>query len=172
MRVPSWDRGRVIPRATGHDDDDVLRLLDDPQRPPPVYALDTVAAPDAQDVRVALADLLERDAGVVEQRLTHPLLVEALARHDCGMLGAEYEERFLAHEHVVGTGDGDRPRDRLEHLVGGLALVDDVRGRCPAESGDGARFCLEAPLDVKRRPGTVRLVLSEAASVLGRVAER
>src|SRR5437762_12359693 len=88
------------------------------------------------------------------------------------MLGAEYEKRFLAHEHVVGAGDGDGPRDRLEHLVGGLALVDDVGGRRTAEGRDGARLWREAPLDVERRPGAVRLVLGEAAGVLGRVAER
>src|SRR5881397_3745756 len=88
------------------------------------------------------------------------------------MLGAEYEERFLAHEHVVGAGDGDGPRDRFEHLVGGLALLDNVGGRGTAEGGDGARLRFEATLDVKRRPGVVRVVLGEAAGVLGGVAER
>ena len=53
----------MISRASGHDDDDVLRLLGDPQRPPPVDVLDAVAAPDAQNVRVALTDLLEWYAG-------------------------------------------------------------------------------------------------------------
>src|SRR5439155_615824 len=171
-RVPPRDRGGVIPRASGDDDDDVLRLLGNPQGPSTVPLLDTATAPHAQDVGVALADLLEWDAGVLEQGLTHASLVEALPRRNRGMLGAEYEERFLAHEHVVGAGDGDGPRDRLEHLVGGLALVDDVGRRRTAESRDGARLCREAPVDVKWRPGAVRLVLGEAAGVLGRVAER
>jgi hypothetical protein len=53
----------MFPRAAGDDDDDdVLRLLGDPQRPP-VDVLDAVAAPDAQNVRVALTDLLEWYAG-------------------------------------------------------------------------------------------------------------
>jgi len=46
----------VIPGAAGHDDDDVVRLLNDPQRPPTVPFLDTVAAPHAQDVPSPLRD--------------------------------------------------------------------------------------------------------------------
>src|SRR5258706_2798923 len=136
-RVPPGDRRRVVARAPGHDDDDVRRLLRDPQRSPAaLHLLDTAAAPHAQDGRVALADVLERNAGAREQRLTHPLLVEALARGERGVLWAEHEQRLLAHEHDVRAGNGHGPGDRLEHLVGGLALLDDIGGRGPSEGGD------------------------------------
>ena len=120
----------MISGAAGHDDDDVIRLLNDPQRPLTVPILDTVGASNAQDIHVALADLLEGDTGVLEQGKTHPLLVEALFRRNRGMLGAEDDGRLLAHEHVVGAGDGGGARDRFEHLVG-------------AEGGAGARLRFE-----------------------------
>ena len=63
----------MISGAAGHDDDDVIRLLNDPQRPLTVPILDTVGASNAQDIHVALADLLEGDTGVLEQGQTHPL---------------------------------------------------------------------------------------------------
>src|SRR5215468_1014212 len=44
-RIPARDRGRVIPRATRHDDDDVLRFLDDSQGSLSIHLADTVATP-------------------------------------------------------------------------------------------------------------------------------
>ena len=93
----------MIAGAAGYDDQDVLRLLDDPQRALTVHVVDTVAAPHAEHLRVALADLGERDAGVLEERPARALLVEALAGGDGGVLGTEDEQCLLAHEHVVGA---------------------------------------------------------------------
>lgn len=82
--------------AAGHHDQDVLRFLDDAQRALAVHLVDTVAPPHAEHLGVALADLGERDAGVLEERPARALLVEALAGGDGGVLGAEDEEGFLA----------------------------------------------------------------------------
>src|SRR5262249_61432117 len=128
------ERGRVLPRATRHDDDDVLRFLDDSQGSLSIHLADTVATPRAEDVGVALADLVERNAGLSEQGLTYPLLVEALARRDRGVFRAEHEEGLMAHEHVVRAGGCHRARDRGQHVLGGLSLLRDV-GRGPPPPG-------------------------------------
>src|SRR5262245_14166221 len=173
-RRPTADHRRKFSRSSARNDD--LDLIGPREFAVTLFAIDRRALVKLSELR-SLAALvfvfLDRNARILEQKLTDRIFGEAAAIERLHVLRAKRNDRLPCETEAVGEDSRQRAADGLQDRAAfaRVMFADAVR-RLGGEERHRALFAVKAELGVERRPRILFFVLGDAVREFAGIAER
>src|SRR5215813_3137653 len=173
-RRPTADHRRKFPRGSARYDD--LDLIRPREFAVTLFAIDRRALVKLSELRSLAAIIfifLDRNARILEQKLTDRIFGKAAATERLHVLGAKRNHRLPCETEAIGEDRRQRAADGLQDRAAfaRVMFADAVR-RLGGEERHRALPAVKAELGVERRPRILFFVLGDAVREFARIAER